>query len=186
MQLTQGLYGATAYGYTMDSDFIGVGYSEKQWQRVIDEFYSKYTGIAKWHDFIISSAKRDGFLEIPSGRYYNYSATKTQYGWKWPLTKIKNYPVQGFGAELVKLARVEFFKRFKESGLEGEFICTVHDSLVVDTPTKNVYNICVMLKESIEATPRLCKEWFDYEFSLPIWCEIQTGMNKRDMVEFKF
>lgn len=87
------LYGATAYGYTMDSDFIGVGYSEKQWQRVIDEFYSKYTGIAKWHDAIIASAKRDGFLEIPSGRYYNYSATKTQYGWKWPLTKIKNYPV---------------------------------------------------------------------------------------------
>ena len=44
------LYGATAFGYAQDSDFINVGYSEKQWQKVIDEFYSKYTGIAKWHN----------------------------------------------------------------------------------------------------------------------------------------
>ena len=180
------LYGATAFGYAQDSDFITVGYSEKQWQKVIDEFYNKYTGIAKWHNTIIDSAKREGFLEIPSGRYYNFRAKKTQYGWKWPTTTIKNYPVQGFGAELVKLARVEFYRRFVESGLEGDFICTIHDSLVVDTPSKNCYNICVMLKESVESTPRLCKEWFDYEFSLPIWCEIQTGMNKKDMTEFKF
>lgn len=104
----------------------------------------------------------------------------------WPLTTIKNYPVQGFGAEIVKLARAEFFQRFKRSGVEGEFICTIHDSIVVDTPSKNVYNICTMLKDSIEASPALCKAWFDYDFSLPIWCGIQVGMNKKDMSEFKF
>lgn len=180
------LYGATAFGYSQDSDFISVGYSEKQWQRVIDEFYAKYSGIAKWHNAIIKEAKTTGYLEIPSGRYYNYSPKQTQYGLKWPLTTIKNYPVQGFGAELVKLARVEAFNRFKQSGLEGEFICTVHDSLVFDTPSKNCYNIGMLLKDSIEYTPTLCKQWFDYDFSLPIWCEIQVGPNKFDMTEFKF
>ena len=108
------LYGATAYGYAQDSDFIDVGYSEQKWQKVIDEFYAKYTGIARWHDRIINDAKRDGYLTIPSGRYFNYAAKQTSYGWKWPLTTIKNYPVQGFGADLVKLARVEFYRRFIE------------------------------------------------------------------------
>ena len=180
------LYGATAFGYAQDSDFLAVGYSEKQWQGVIDEFYSKYVGIAKWHNTIIQRAKEDGFLEIPSGRYYNFRPFRQGQGWKWPITKIKNYPVQGFGAELVKLARVHFFQQLKKSGLEGEFICTIHDSLVVDTPTKNVYTISRMLKDSIEKTPQLCKEWFDYDFSLPVWCEIAAGPNKADMQEIKF
>lgn len=89
------LYGATAFGYTMDSDFINVGYNQKQWQRVIDEFYNKYTGIAKGHEADIKFAKEHGFLEIPSGRYFNYKPIKTDWGdWKWPLTKIKNYPIK--------------------------------------------------------------------------------------------
>ena len=71
------LYGASAYGYSVDSDFISVGYSERQWQRVIDEFYNKYTGIAKGHILDIRTAKERGYLEVPSGRYYNYSPKKT-------------------------------------------------------------------------------------------------------------
>lgn len=178
------LYGATAFGYAQDSDFIDVGYSERQWQKVIDEFYSKYTGIARWHNTIIDQAKQDGCLEIPTGRYYNYKPIKTGYGWKWPLTTIKNYPVQGFGAELVKLARVDFWQKLQASGLEAKFIQTIHDSLVVDSPTTEVKQVCTMLKESIEKTPELCYQWFDYKFSLPIWCEVQVGKNKFDMKEF--
>ena len=180
------LYGASAYGYSVDSDFINVGYSERLWQRVIDEFYNKYTGIAKGHVTDIKFAKEHGYLEVPSGRYYNYSPKKTGYGYKWPETKIKNYPIQGFGADLVMLARIEFFKRFQASGLEGKFIQTIHDSLVVDTPSKNVYNIGMLLKDSIEYVPTLCKQHFDYEFSLPVWCEVQVGQNKKDLEEIKF
>ena len=177
------LYGATAYGYSQDADFINVGYSEKTWQRVIDEFYNKYTGIAKWHTSIIQRAKSDGMLEIPTGRYYNYRPKQSAYGWKWPLTTIKNYPVQGFGAELVKLARVHFWQKLQESGLEALFIQTIHDSLVCDVPLKNVEIVCKLLKDSIEYTPTLCLEWFNYKFSLPIWCEISVGPNKFDMKE---
>jgi DNA polymerase-1 len=181
------LYGASAYGYFTDADFIGVGYSQRQWQAVIDEFYAKYTGIAKWHIEIIKQSKRDGYLSIPSGRYYNFPARKDKWGrWGWHEQAIKNYPVQGFGADIVKLARVEFFKRFVASGLPGEFICTVHDSLVVDTPQEVCYTIGRMLKESVESTPLLMKQWFNYDFSLPMFCEVSVGSNIRDMKEINF
>jgi DNA polymerase-1 len=179
------LYGATAYGYATDPDFFGVGYSSRRWQTIIDEFYNKYKGIADWHQRIIKEVMYNGYLEIPTGRYYSYAPTERRGKVEWPLTTIKNYPVQGFGADLVKLARVEFFKRLKESELEGEFICTIHDSLVVDTPRKNVYTISSMLRDSIEATPRLCKEIFNYDFSLPLTCEILVGPNKFNMEEYK-
>lgn len=91
------LYGATAYGYSTDTDFIGVGFNERKWQKVIDEFYTKYDGIAKWHTDIIKQVKSTGILEIPSGRYYSYVPKKSSYGYKWPLTTIKNYPVNCSG-----------------------------------------------------------------------------------------
>lgn len=91
------LYGATAFGYSTDSDFITVGYSERQWQRVIDEFYNKYTGIREWHRRIMQLVRATGYLSIPSGRIYHYTPTVTTRGLKWPDTKIKNYPVNYSG-----------------------------------------------------------------------------------------
>ena len=97
------LYGATAYGYAQDSDFTSVGYSQKQWQQVIDEFYTKYKGIAAWHAELLRTVKLQGYLEIPSGRHYIFEPDYKRRE-PWPLTTIKNYPVQGFGADLVMQA----------------------------------------------------------------------------------
>ena len=83
----------------------------------------------------------------------------------------------------MKLARIKFYNDFLDSGLEGEFIGTVHDSLVVDTPEKNCYNISMMLKNAIEAVPALCKSEWDYDFNLPLTCEIKVGKNKNEMTE---
>lgn len=84
------------------------------------------------------------------------------------------------------LARIEFYQRLVDSGLPADFVQTIHDSLVVDTPAELCYTISSMLKESIEMVPELCKREFDYNFKLPIWCEIQTGQNKKDLTEFNF
>jgi DNA polymerase I-like protein with 3'-5' exonuclease and polymerase domains len=91
------LYGATAYGYATDSDFVSVGYSERDWQKVIDQFYTKYTGIGAGHERDIKFVKENGYLEIPSGRYFNYEAKTYRGEPRWPLTKIKNYPINCSG-----------------------------------------------------------------------------------------
>jgi len=94
--------------------------------------------------------------------------------------------VQGFGADLVMLARIKFFKDFIASELEGYFIQTIHDSLVVDTPSKNVYNISVMLNNAVESVPSMCKEYFNYNFTLPLNSEILVGPNKKDLKPYEF
>lgn len=178
------IYGGSAYSYAHDPDFMDVSKSEKFWQDVINNYYTKYKGIKQWHDKLLEQAMREGFIEIPSGRYYSFRAETNQWGQsKWPLTKIKNYPVQGFGADLVKLARIDFYNKLIESELEAKFIGTIHDSLVVDTPEKNCYTVSMMLKKSIEDVPMLCEQRFGYKFKLPMTCEILAGPNKSDMEE---
>lgn len=174
------LYGGSAYSYAHDPDFGEVGFSQKQWQNVIDEFYDKYQGIKTWHEGLIREFWEKRRIEIPSGRFYPLELNK--YG-KPPETVIKNYPVQGFGADLVKLARLEFMKQLKASKLEAKFICTIHDSLVADCPSVEVDAVARLLKNSIEKVPNLCKQVWDYNFDLPLTCEIQVGNNKKDMKE---
>jgi len=179
------LYGASAYGYSVDADFINVGFSQKDWQQVIDEFYTKYIGIKQWHETLLEIVKKQGYLEIPSGRCYSYEARWNGRDWKWPLTTIKNYPIQGFGADLVMLARIEFYKQLKASGLEGLFIQTIHDSLVVDCPSKNVTAIAAMMQEAIAKVPEMCYTNWKYKFSLPLSSEVQVGPNKKDLIDLK-
>jgi len=83
------------------------------------------------------------------------------------------------------LARIRARRLIADSGLEAKLISTIHDSIVVDTPSKNVYNISKILKQSIEEVPQLCKRTFNYDFKLPMTCEIQAGPNKLQMEEIK-
>ena len=177
------LYGATAYGYAHDSDFIDVSTSEKYWQGIIDEYYDKYRGIKKWHEGLINHAKRHGQLEIPSGRFYPIAPDEN---WKWPITVIKNYPVQGFGADLVMLARLQAMKELKHAKLRALLISTIHDSVVADCPDDEVEEVGRILNLSVESVPSLCRMVFGYDFSLPLTAEVQYGKNKKNMQTLSF
>jgi DNA polymerase-1 len=179
------IYGGSAYSYAHDSDFQGVSSSEKFWQGVIDEYYSKYRGVQQWHKELVLTAQRDGRLVIPSGRHFPIEPDYNKRE-PWPLTIIKNYPVQGFGADLVMLARLEANKRLKASGLEHKLISTIHDSIVADAPDYCAKDVGKILYDSIEYVPTLCKQVFGYNFNLPLTSEVQIGPNKKDMVEVKF
>lgn len=87
------IYGGSAYSYAHDSDFTGVSSDVKFWQGVIDRYYDKYKGIRKWHDQLLEEVKRNGFITIPSGRFYAFQPVLKRGMWEWPLTTIKNYPV---------------------------------------------------------------------------------------------
>lgn len=178
------IYGGSAYSYANDADFMGVSTSEDYWQKVIDAYYEKYRGIASWHRQIVQEAQRNKRLEIPSGRYYPFEP-EIKYGKvKWPITKIKNYPVQGFGADLVMLARIEAKKRLQD--FPCDFVSTIHDSIVVDTEVRNLDYVAEVLLRSVQEVTRLCKTEFDYDFTLPLTAEVQYGNNKRDMQEYRF
>lgn len=177
------LYGGSAYAFSKDPAFPND--SEKYWQGIIEKYYSKYRGIAEWHKKLVREAQENGKLVIPSGRHYPIAPDYTKRD-PWPLTIIKNYPVQGFGADLVMLARLEAAKRLRESELECLLISTIHDSVVADTPEKNVEAVGKILFDSIEAVPLLCKKVFGYDFSLPLTSEVQYGPNKKDMKDLTY
>lgn len=180
------IYGGSAYSYANDADFADVGFSVKQWQNVIDEYYNKYKGLAKWHTNIIQTAIATGQLIMPTGRRFSFESKPNYKGeLVWPETTIKNYPVQGTGADIMSIIRVDFSKRFREQQIKGVLVSTVHDSIVVDVEDSEVAKVIDLFNKVYYDMPKNFKKLFGIEYNLPIFNEVSVGPNMKDLEEIK-
>lgn len=179
------IYGGQAYSYANDPDFTGVSTSERFWQGVIDEFYNKYSGVAKWHTALMSEASSTGRIRMPTGRFYDFNSTQRGRDLVWPRTKILNYPVQGLAADLMALARVSFARRFRANKITGCLVNTIHDSIVVDVPTHEVVKVCTLFEQVFNDIPMNFERVFGVKFNLPTKCEVSYGMDKFNLTEYK-
>jgi DNA polymerase-1 len=178
------MYGGSAYAYGNDPDFSDVSTSEKYWQKVIDAFYSKYTGLRGWHIKIVQEAMKTGQLVMPTGRIYNFELKRNFKGeLKAPETIIKNYPVQGLGADLMAIARVSFARRFYGANIKGILVSTVHDSIVCDVHKEDVEKVAKLFHMVFEDLPLNFKRVFGVEFDLPMKCEVSSGLNMKELTK---
>lgn len=178
------MYGGSAYSYANDPDFTDVSTSERFWQKVIDNFYNKYSGFRTWHETIVQEAVNTGRLVMPTGRVYEYELKRNKRGdLKAPETIIKNYPVQGMGADMMAIARVSFAKRFKENKINGVLINTVHDSIVSDVHPEEVKRTVKLLHEVFDDLPTNFERLFGVPFNLPMTVECGVGNNQKELTE---
>lgn len=174
------VYGGSAYSYAHDPDFAEVGYNEKQWQEVINRFYNKYKRLAEWHKEILQEAIANKKLVMPTGRVFEFLPKDGKY----PETTIKNYPVQGTGADIMSIIRVIFTKLFRQANIEGVIISTVHDSIVVDVVPGEEGKVVKLFEKAFELMPKNFEIIFGEEYNLPIFCEVSVGPNLKDLIEY--
>ena len=174
------LYGGNEFSFANDPEFIPISKSKEYWKGVIDEYYKKYSGIARWHQDLIREAVTTNKVISPTGREYRFE----KYDGKIRDTQVKNYTVQGTGADIMALARVSFYNRLKKLNFQNCLLVnTVHDSIVVDCDEKttDVDKVIMTMHEVFDDLPANFKKMFGVEFNVPMACEVQTGYNWEDM-----
>lgn len=177
------IYGGSAYSYCYDPNFNWISSTPRYWQGIIDQFYDKYKGIAKQHTAWMSEAIATSCLKMPTGRCYRFTPFSLPTGGlKWPRTKIVNYPVQGLGHDLTTIARVSLFKRIRKTDdLQVDFVSTVHDSIVLDFPSRYLQRIRPIIDSVGLDLPSNFNRLFGVEFNLPVKFELSVGQNLLDM-----
>lgn len=188
----QGL-NAAAGGFASKADFQHVfpgskTQASKQWLKVLEAFFEKYEQIYQHGPTLIGEATRTGRIVVPSGRFFPFAPEPNWSGeLDWPRTKILNYPVQGFSADLVQVARLTVWDDWDNS--TGLLINTVHDDVEADVDNKpeNVYNSCILLENSFRAIPAQFKRRYGSEINVPMSGEVKYGinLNEKSMKNFK-
>jgi DNA polymerase I-like protein with 3'-5' exonuclease and polymerase domains len=104
---------------------------------------------------------------------------------EWPQTTIKNYIVQGTGADLVTIARVSLYNRLKKLGLRSKLIMTVHDSIVIDCPEEEWEQVAKLALQAVQDVPSNFERLFGKVFNLALNAEVLYGRNLGAMTEWK-
>jgi DNA polymerase I-like protein with 3'-5' exonuclease and polymerase domains len=178
--LFRAIFKGSAYAYSVDNDFKHLG-GQKFWQGIIDKFYEKYTGIYQYHANLMREATSTGRIISNSGRVYLFEPRMRRGTLTWPENDIVNYPVQGFAADLMSLARVSAWNRLKEQREKGKvlFVNTVHDSLCLDINgnLKEAIHIGNIVKGSFQDIPANFKKIYGSELLVPMDCDFKVGIN---------
>lgn len=175
------IYGGTSHGFVSDPMFQHLNYKRKEWEEIINGYFDKYYGLRAWHKDLVQSAIDTGIYESPSGRTYNYADLIKKYQDWFYIPKIKNYPVQGFGADIVMVARISLYRRLKKAKAKSLLVNTIHDSIILDCPLDEIrgvdrhgnpcYNIITEVDKVFEDLPSNLNKAFDINFNLPLIVE---------------
>jgi len=158
-------------------------YSKKEWEAIVNRFYSKYRGLKAWQEDNISTVyKNGGYLVNPTGRVLWFAKTSKGYD----IRQIKNYPVQSLAtADIMKLGMCIIYKKFKAAGYKSKIIAQVHDSLIFDVIRSEVLSIGKMCTDVMRDLPKYVKQVWGIDFNVPLGGGIEIGHNYGHMTEFK-
>jgi DNA polymerase I len=176
------LYGGTEYAFANDPEFTHVSKRIDFWYNVIETFYDKYQGLKNWHTKLVDNVILTGLYRSPTGREYTFKPYVNKRGeLTWPRTNILNYPVQGFGADLMTIMRISLWNRIKKIKLKVNPIATVHDSILLDTPKENVDQVVNIIRGVANDIPGNFLKVFGVKYRLPFEVEIEIGSNYLDL-----
>jgi DNA polymerase-1 len=159
------IYGMSAFGL---SERMNI--PRKDATEIIQQYFSRYTGIRKYIDETIASARKNGYVEtmMKRRRYLRdiNSANATVRG--FAERNAINAPIQGTAADLIKIAMINIFHEFSQLNLKSRMILQVHDELVFDVQKNEAEQVRKLVEDRMKnAIP----------MDVPVEVEISTGNN---------
>ncbi|MCS3798150.1 DNA polymerase I [Niastella sp. OAS944] len=161
------IYGQGAFGL---ADNLGISRTEAK--EIIDNYKKQFSGIQKYMDDTINSARENGFVQTIMGRKRWLrdinSSNFTVRG--FAERNAINSPIQGTAADMIKLAMVKVYHEFRKHKFESKMILQVHDELVFDAVKEEIDIIKPIILECMRSALPLPNE-------VPVEAEVGSGVN---------
>ena len=144
--------------------------TRKQAAAYIESYLETYQGIAEFMKQTVEFAKQNGYVKTLTGRRRYIPEIKASnfnirsFGERVAL----NAPIQGYAADIIKIAMVKVYNRLKAEGLKSKLILQVHDELIVDALKSEQQEVEKILVEEMENAVSL---------SVPLKVEMKAGMS---------
>ncbi len=142
--------------------------SKKEADMFIERFHELYPEVKNYTDQKIDEAKENGYVKTLFDRkriieeINNPNYLIRQMGERMAM----NTPIQGTSADIMKMAMIKVYNRFKEENIKSKILLQVHDEIIVDCKNEELDLIKKIVKEEMENV---------YKLSVPLKVELDTG-----------
>ncbi len=159
------VYGISSYGLM---DNLKISNSEATY--FINKYYELYPEVKNYMDNTVKRAKELGYVttlfkrkrvidELSSSNYMI-----RQSGERMAI----NAPIQGTAADIIKMAMIKIYDRFKEENIQSKMVLQVHDELIFDVKKEELDKVTKIVKDTMEHI---------VELSVPLKVSSDTGDN---------
>ena len=120
------IYGISVFGL---AERMNVSRSEAK--ELIENYFSTYSGVKRYMDESIAVAREKGYIEtiLHRKRYLPDITSHNSVVRGYAERNAINAPIQGSAADIIKMAMIEIYRRFRAEGLRSTMMLQVHDEL---------------------------------------------------------
>jgi DNA polymerase-1 len=178
------IYGGTAYGYYMDTKMPP--FTLRKWERIVQGFFKKYTGLSQYHVNQVNDTLRTGKHILPTGRWFRFVKDKLVKGvMSYNDRHPKNYPVQGIsGGDVLPLAAVIIAKGMRKRNMKSYMFLTVHDSIVFDYVKEELEELAKLCLTVFKNLPYYIEQYFGFSVNVKLEGECEIGVNYGSVKEY--
>ena len=143
---------ATSYGSQAKGLSTKLRMSLEDTQRFMNEWIDTFPVAYRWGNAQIGNVVQKGYTVTAYGRRA-YFPTIQYFGqddlWRF-ANDARNYPIQGTGADMLKLAQVLIYDRIRQQKLDAHFMITPYDELVLTARKDQAEETFELVKSSME------------------------------------
>lgn len=164
------IYGMSEFRLSKD---IGMSISEAR--DFINKYFETYPEVKTYMDEVVETCKKQGYVStlLNRKRYINISNIEKFQDRQQAQREAMNTPIQGTGADILKLAMIEVDKALKEKNLKSQMILQVHDELIFDVFEDELEEVMSLVKEKMENCIKMDVPLIVEGNYAKNWCELK-------------
>lgn len=164
------IYGMSEFRLSKD---IGMSISEAR--DFINKYFETYPEVKTYMDEVVETCKKQGYVStlLNRKRYIPTINDKNFMVRQQAQRYAMNTPIQGTGADILKLAMIEVDKALKEKHLKSQMILQVHDELIFDVFKDELEEVMSLVKEKMENCIKMDVPLIVEGNYAKNWCELK-------------
>lgn len=164
------IYGMSEFRLSKD---IGMSISEAR--DFINKYFETYPEVKTYMDEVVETCKKQGYVStlLNRKRYIPTINDKNFMVRQQAQRYAMNTPIQGTGADILKLAMIEVDKALKEKHLKSQMILQVHDELIFDVFEDELEEVMSLVKEKMENCIKMDVPLIVEGNYAQNWCELK-------------
>ena len=159
------IYGISVFGL---AERMNVSRAEAK--ELIENYFATYGGVKRYMDESILVAREKGYIEtiLHRKRYLPDINSRNSVVRGYAERNAINAPIQGSAADIIKIAMIEIYRRFRAEGLRSTMMLQVHDELNFSVYPDEKERVQQIVIEAMESA---------YRMQVPLRADFGWGTN---------
>ncbi len=147
---------ATFYGVWYGNLAPRLGTSEQDTKDLQEKIFRAYPRAKQWGDYQFEAVLSHGYTQTVLGRRIYFADLRKSLHWKIRKDS-RNYPIQGTGADMAKLAEIKIYDIIQTHKFDAHLMIGLHDELVVTCHQDQAEEFFPLMQQAMESAGKtLC------------------------------